>query len=183
MDKLFAGGFADRLAIWRAAWWMFLQAPVMGVGWGQFAWHDFEFRALFGTQFLLPAQNAHNLPLHFLAETGLLGASIVTGGAVLWLRGLRKDVFSVELWWLLALFVTIGTHSMLEFPLWCAFFLGVAAIGLGLGETRGYALGSPRIVPSAMAVLLVLGFVNAALLWHNYGDFQRTFVQGGAPFA
>lgn len=127
MDKLFAGGFADRLAIWRAAWWMFLQAPVMGVGWGQFAWHDFEFRALFGTQFLRPAQHA-------------------------------------------------------RIPAIVCFFSGRGGNRTGAWGNPGVCSGVAASCLPRCAVLLVLGFVNAALLWHNYGDFQRMFVQG-APFA
>lgn len=183
-ERLFsAAGISERFQMWREAWWMFLQAPLFGLGWGQFAWHDFEFKALFGYVFALGvATHAHNLVLQLLAETGLAGALLITGGAMLWLWDLRRHVFDPEHWWLLALLATIGIHSMLEFPLWHAYFLGVAAIALGLGATRFYALRLQRTGPAAAALLLLAGFFNAFTVWYGYRDFERMFVQGARPF-
>ncbi|MBX9811211.1 MAG: Wzy polymerase domain-containing protein, partial [Burkholderiales bacterium] len=128
------------------------------------------------------ATHAHNLIMQLLAETGLAGALLITGGAMLWLWDLRRHIFDPEHWWLLALLATIGIHSMLEFPLWHAYFLGVAAIALGLGATRFYALRLQRTGPAAAALLLLAGFFNAFTVWYGYRDFERMFVQGAKPF-
>jgi O-antigen ligase len=172
-------GIGERLQMWREAWWMFLQAPVFGLGWGQFAWHDFLLKAQDGAQ-VLPAvaTNAHNLLLQLLAETGLAGALLIAGGALLWLRDLRHGGLEAERWWVLALLATLCIHSLLEFPLWHAYFLGVAAIALGLGATRCYVPGLRRMGPVVAAVLLVAGVFNAVTVWYGYRDFARMFDQG-----
>jgi O-antigen ligase len=177
-------GIGERLQMWRHAWRMFLQAPVFGLGWGQFAWNDFQLKAHGGAEILLGvATNAHNLLLQLLAETGLAGALLITGGALLWLWDLRRHIFDLDRWWLLALLATSGIHSMLEYPLWHAYFLGVAAIVLGLGATRFYTFRLARLGPPAAALLLASGFFNAFTLWHGYQDFQRMFVQGAKPLS
>lgn len=163
----------------RTAWWIFTQAPVLGVGWGQFAWHDFEFKALFGDVFALGVTaHAHNLVTQLLAETGLAGTLLVTGGILLWLWDLRAAKLDLDHWWLYAVLATIGIHSMLEFPLWYANFLGVAAVSLGLGATRVLPLWLQRIGPPVAVLLLVVGFFNAFALWHDYREFERLFGAG-----
>ena len=175
-------GIGERLQMWREAWWMFLQAPVFGLGWGQFAWHDFLLKAHDGAQ-VLPAvaTNAHNLLLQLLAETGLAGALLIAGGLLLWLYDLRHGGLDAERWWVLALLATIGIHSLLEYPLWHAYFLGVATVALGLGAARCYAPGLRRTGPVVAALLLVAGVFNAVTVRDGYRDFARMFDQGAPP--
>ncbi len=163
----------------RTAWWTFMHAPFLGVGWGQFPWYDFEFKALYGEKYPLGVTtHAHNLITQLLAETGLAGTLLVTGGILLWLRDLRAAKLDLDHWWLFAVLVTIGIHSMLEFPLWYANFLGVAAVSLGLGATPVLPLRLQRIAPPAAALLLAVGFLNAFALWHDYREFERLFGAG-----
>lgn len=176
-QRIFAvPGISIRLQHARTAWWVFMQAPFLGAGWGQFAWYDFEYKALFGVG-LVPqvTTNAHNLVTQLLAETGLAGALLVTGGALLWLWDLRKRAFDFEHWWLLALVAVSGIQNMLEFPLWHSHFLGVSAIMLGLGASRDYVIRLQRLGPPAMALLLAAGFFNALTLWYSYRDFEQAF--------
>ena len=166
----------------RTAWWAFMHAPFLGVGWGQFPWHEFEFKALYEDKHALGVvTHTHNLITQLLAETGLVGALVITGGALLWLWDLRRHSFDLERWWLLALLATLGMHSMLEYPLWHSYFLGVAAIALGLGATRFCTFQLERLGPVAAALLLAAGFFTASTLWHSYQDFQRMFVLGAKP--
>jgi len=65
-----------RLYSMQAAWRAFLSSPLVGVGWGQYAWH---FPALVDpaglqSQFAWPVVN--NFPLRILAETGLAGFGV-----------------------------------------------------------------------------------------------------------
>lgn len=181
-ERLFseAAGFTDRLQLWREAWWMFLQAPMLGVGWGQFAWQHFEFHTVFSADAALrPYNHAHNVVLQLLAETGLAGALLVVGGALLWLRGLRAQAFELEHWWLLALLAVIGVHSLLEHPLWYSYFLGIAAIALGAGGATSAAPGLQRVGPIAVALMMAAGALGAAGRWNGYRDFeQMLFIQG-----
>jgi len=83
-----AGEDSIRVYLWRAAWEMFLQAPLLGVGFGNFAWEHF----LLGVN-LPPAgggvyfDHAHNFFAQLLAETGLVGTLLVGVPVVLWLKG------------------------------------------------------------------------------------------------
>ena len=80
--------------------------------------------------------HAQNILLHLLAETGIGGGALLIATAALWLADLRRVRFDLEWWWLAALLATLSLHSLLEFPLWYAYFLGVAAIAVGLGSQR-----------------------------------------------
>ncbi len=159
--------------LWSAAWHMFLQAPGLGHG----------FRAYAHQYFLLnphlpPAavggfhDHAHNLPLHLMAEFGLAGLAVLALGALWWTLGARRLSPGPAAWWVLSLVAVLGVHSLLEYPLWYAFFLAPAALVLGLGEGGtvefgGRAAGARRAgwyVLSALA----LGAVGLGLLVRDY---------------
>lgn len=64
----------ERIYLWKSAWQMFKEHPVIGVGTGNFAEH-------YQTRYILPAarertlRHAHNNFLHILAESGAAGFS------------------------------------------------------------------------------------------------------------
>ena len=152
-----------RLRLWGEAWSYFLQAPLLGLGYGQFAWHHFmQLGTTSGTFVTGLFHHAHNIVMQLLAETGLAGAGAVVVGAALWLWGLRRVDFGAELWWVLALLVVLGLYSMIEFPLWYAYFLGIAAVLMGAADGRE-RLPVPGRMPSlAVGVTLVAGGLLAA---------------------
>jgi len=116
-----ASGIKPRIELWDTAWRMFLAAPILGAGWGQFSWHHFLSQASsLGTADLGLFSHAHNLVFHLLAETGIIGAVVICGAGLFWLLDLRKVAVDASWWWLLSLLAVIGIHSMLEFPLWYA---------------------------------------------------------------
>lgn len=171
-------GPSARLQLWREAWGMFTLFPLLGAGWGQFSWHHFEYQALeSGAAPLGMFNHAHNIVLHLLAETGVAGALLVAGGALLWLWGLRRVTLALEHWWLLALLGVIGIHSMLELPLWSAYFLGIVALVLGLGATRFVTLGLRRVGRLAALLVIMAGAFNALSLVYGYRDFERLFTK------
>jgi O-antigen ligase len=175
----FASG-SIRLELWRETWFIFLQSPLLGVGWGQFAWQHFEYGVLFKSSGLSGLyNNAHNIIMQLLVETGLVGAVVVVGGVVIWLHGLRRMAFDIYLWWLLGLLAIIGIHSMLEFPLWYSHFLGIAALLLGLGETRFFRLELQRVGRISFALMLVLGWVSAISLIYSYRSLEGTLYAKG----
>jgi len=69
-----------RLYSMQAAWRAFLLSPVVGVGWGQFAFHFDMLVDPLGlqSQFTWPVVN--NFPLKVLAETGLFGFGLFVFG-------------------------------------------------------------------------------------------------------
>lgn len=171
-------GPSARLELWREAWGMFTRFPLLGAGWGQFSWRHFEYQALAsGAAPLGLFNHAHNIVLHLLAETGVAGALLVAGGALWWLRGVPRATLAFEYWWLLALLGVIGLHSMLELPLWSAYFLGIAALLLGLGATRLVTLGLRRIGRLAALLVIMAGAFNALSLGYGYRDFERLFTK------
>jgi len=132
--------------IWANALSLIAQQPWTGVGFGEFnlAWTLTEFpqrpTAFFDHTHTLPLQLAVELglPLATLVM-GLLGSALVLG----WQRwravdGERRTAASAA--WMIVL--GIGVHSMVEYPLWYAYFL------LPTAFAWGFALG---IVPAAAA--------------------------------
>jgi O-antigen ligase len=183
-DRMFqvASGVTPRLQLWREGWQMFLDAPLIGAGFGQFAWEHFLHQAASGAAAAPGVFNhAHNFVVQLLAETGIAGALIVVGAAVVWIADLRNVKVAAEWWWLLALLSVIGIHSMLEHPLWYAYFLGVAALLLGLGAERRIAVRHGDVARAATALLVLLGCVNLVAVMPPYRDFERLVFDAAAP--
>lgn len=167
-------GLGEKLQHVREAWWMFAQSPLLGAGFGQYAWHHFQYQATTGESALPGVFNhAHNIVLQLLAETGILGAGVVVGAIALWLVDLKRVKFDLEWWWLLALLLVIGIHSMLEYPLWYSYFLGVAAVLLGLGAERAWALRRTGTVRAVVGLAIVVGWVNLVAVISPYREFER----------
>ncbi|TFH07095.1 MAG: hypothetical protein E4H07_09515 [Nitrosomonadales bacterium] len=169
-------GSSIRFYLWKEAWHMFLQAPLLGIGAGQFAWHHFHLAAAFQNPEIFGIyNNAHNIILHLLAETGLAGTLPVVGGIVIWLLGLykvRRQSLDLALWWLLALVGIIGLHSLHEFPLWYGHFLGITAFLLGVGETRFISMKLPHIGKLITLLVLVLGSWVMVAVEHDYRQIE-----------
>jgi O-antigen ligase len=157
----------ERPRIWHAALLMFLKAPIFGVGYRHFGWNHFELQAWIAEPRMLGfTDHAHNLPLHLMAEFGLIGLCVLLVFAFLWLAGLVGQTRTSAMWWIWAAALVGGLHSMLEYPLWYTFFLGFAALILGLGEGRTVKLQFGRSKRSG--VILMLGLLTLSWL----GIFQ-----------
>jgi O-antigen ligase len=182
-QRLFADAPAQgfRAQLMQVAWWMFLQGPLAGVGWGQFPWHDFSYRALADGAGIWgwPHNHAHNIVLHLLAETGLIGAAFIVGAGVYWLWAQRRAAFDLSRWWLLAVLGVLGAHSMVELPMWYAHFLGIAAVALGAGSERNFTiLPGPRVSMAVLA-LLAAGAIPLYSVQYAYRDFERLYARDG----
>jgi O-antigen ligase len=175
-ERLFqvASGIGPRLVLWGEAWQMFLGAPVLGTGFGQFAWHHFLHQASSGASAGPWVFNhSHNIVLHLMAETGVVGALIIIGAALAWLGGLRHVKFDPAWWWLLSLLAVIGIHSLLEYPLWYAYFLGVAALLLGLGAERVFVLRLGRAGLAVVGFGIIAGWLSLIGVLSPYREFER----------
>jgi O-antigen ligase len=165
-------GAEERLRIWRAAILMLRDSPLFGIGFRQFGWHHFALNAQMPQPRMLGfTDHAHNLLLHVLAEFGLVGFALLAGFALLWVAGLVRQPRTPAHWWIWAVALVLGVHSMLEYPLWYAFFLGVTAVVLGLGEpnTLRLQLGqSGRTGRLLFVGLLALGWFVAGQLIRDY---------------
>ena len=71
-----------------------------------------------------PALHAHNLLLDLGAELGL-PAALALLGAGLWLWRLPQRTAPVDVAWAIGVVTILGLHSMIEYPLWHSYFLGL----------------------------------------------------------
>ncbi|MFA7239306.1 MAG: Wzy polymerase domain-containing protein [Sulfuricellaceae bacterium] len=176
-DNLFitAGSKSDRLAIWWEAWKIFLQAPLLGVGFGEFVWQHFLFAGQAPDEIRAGLySHSHNIVMQVLAELGLPAALLLVIGVFAWLlRLIKADALTPEKWWILALSSVLAIHSMLEYPLWYAYFLGVAVVLLGVGETRCFRLNMQRVGRRLFVLLCFLGGMSLFNLVQSYTGFER----------
>jgi O-antigen ligase len=176
------GGAPIRWHIWQVAWKLFLQSPILGQGFGQFDWAYFQA----GNHVPLLTsrlEHAHNLFLHLLAELGLLPVMLLSIGLFRWLKPLiaqpdvsadkdkhapPKDLHA----WLLMLIAVLGIHSLLEYPLWYAQFLGLAALLLSLGDSQRWQINIPK-----PATALLGGLVSVAIALCGFYQWQYTKIE------
>lgn len=164
-------GSPSRLAILRNAWALTVANPWLGVGWGEFnfAWSLTPFPDRPVAFF----DHTHNLPSQLAVELGLpwAGAVLLLLGGALWRawRGawqagddapLRRAALMIVL--------TIALHSLLEYPLWYAYFLLPACFALGLALPVDMPAKTTGATPwHVVGSLLIAGCIFA--VW----DFQR----------
>jgi len=177
--------FEPRLPIFLLALRIFAAAPIAGTGIGEFAGAAFDLG-------LGPALTAvgdvwtspHDLPLQLLAETGLVGAVLALGALCLWgitlLRRYRHDA-NPELWWIAAAAGVELIHSMIEYPLWSANFLGLTALLIGASATP--SARSPRVTQAARiagVAACALLCIGLAVTFRDYMRLDMTRATGTA---
>lgn len=164
------GSNTQRLFDWAVAVNTALHHPFTGSGIGSFAWQTaVQSIGLPPAMFVRVGENAHDTPLHFAAELGLIGAALVLGCFVVWLWGRLREEATEERFWALGLLVVIGAHSLVEYPLWYAYFL------LPLGAAIGVLDGPDDSLPTFefSPVLAALPFAaGVALLVGTMQDYR-----------
>ena len=172
---------SSRFAIWSNTLELMRREPWFGVGFGEFnlAWTLTEFPQR-PTAFF---DHTHNLPLQLLVELGiplglLVFALLLAALVLAWRRAhavegepgaARRAAFMLVL--------MIGLHSMLEYPLWYAYFLLPTAFawGFALSPLPAARMRTAQGVPSQRARLgvgwMVMVGALAALL-----DYSRVVV-------
>jgi O-antigen ligase len=178
----------------QVAWRMFREHPFLGAGFGEFGIQHFLINAD------LPAPrprgfngHAHNLVLHVMAELGLLGLVALLAGGLPWLLGLLRQPRVPALWWVAGVAAVFAVHSFFEYPLWYAYFLGPAALVLGLGETRTLSLrrNNDRSLRRRLVLggMLALGWVTVVqltrdfVLLENFHAFRFRYIHANAEIA
>lgn len=164
---------AIRLYLWRESWHIFTQFPLLGAGFGQFAWQHFQWvQQLQASGITGLYNNAHNLVMQLAAEMGLAGVAILFASLALWLRQAWRAEHTLYHWWGYAVLAVLAIHSLLEYPLWYAYFLGVAAVTLGVMDGTSYRLELRNLGRLAVASMLLLGAVSMAQLVVGYRTLQ-----------
>ena len=169
----------SRFGIWANTLALLRQQPWAGVGWGEFnfAWSLTPFPGR-PTAFF---DHTHNLPLQLAVELGLPLAALVMA-LLLW--GLwraartawaRPGTLGAAQRCALVMVLMIGLHSLLEYPLWYAYFLLPAA------WAWGFALGRPTTSPARSRALPLAGLALAAGAVFSVWDYQRVAAIFSAP--
>jgi len=167
-DDVGSGGI--RWYLWKESWLMLTHFPVLGAGFGQYAWQHYELApVLHNTGISGLYNNAHNLVMQIGAEAGTVGLLLLLGTLGLWLRQLYRAERSIYHWWGFGLLSVLFIHSLEEYPLWYAYFLGIAALLLGMLDTRRYQL-ELGLVGRVFALLTVL--LGAVSLWQLLGGYR-----------
>ena len=164
-----------RIYLWKESWTIFTHYPLLGSGFGQFAMQHFQLgSALRDLRIVGLYNNAHNLVMQLAAETGLAGLSILFATLGIWLIQALRENRSIYQWWGFAVLAVLGIHSLLEYPLWYGYFIGVAAIALGVMETRVYRLELRLLGRVSVAAILILGIVSTVQLFAGYKKLEAS---------
>ncbi|HYA47771.1 MAG TPA: Wzy polymerase domain-containing protein [Burkholderiales bacterium] len=175
--------FEPRWQVWLLALRVFAAAPLFGAGVGSFA----GAASALGLDPSLTRigevwTSPHNLLLHLLAETGAVGAILAIGGLCIWgWQAARRFRAAPEpgLWWAIAAAGVTLIHSLVEFPLWSAHFLGVAALLVGASsapDSRSAGMSGWNRVGAALACVALVAAL--ALLLRDYVRIDTTRVTG-----
>lgn len=178
-------GSSPRWHIWQVAWDLFRRQPLLGHGFGEFDWAYYQ-ADRFLTEQPTRIEHAHNIVMHMLVELGVLPVLALLAGAAFWMKHLLAEDArpvpttavpelrtepmddNLRVWVLMAAAV-LAIHSLLEYPLWHAHFLGIAACLLAIGERRFWHVPLSKPV-SALAG----GLVSLALAVAVAHEWQYT---------
>jgi len=182
--------YNSRLAEWHKAWLIFLDNPWFGTGWSSYSYQGFivsldpRFAGRLSGNSIFT--HTHNIVMNLLAETGLIGSSIILGGFAYLLKPLLSERWVVETVVILAMIVVTTIHSLLEFPLWYAHFFLVFVTLLSILLNTNYSnlaqVKTDKIVTakikrhSIKAMIAILSFcylLIAVQLYFLYWQMQR----------
>ena len=162
-----AAGDSFRLAIWRDAWLIFTRFPWLGAGFEQFSWQQLQLVSHGNT--IGWAENAHNIVMQIASEMGMAGLFILMGTLALWFRQAHSAKRSIYHWWGYCLLGVLAIHSLLEYPLWYIYFLGVAAFTLGMLDATSYSLRLRGLAGRlSVATMLLLGLMSLSQMLYLY---------------
>lgn len=178
VDRLFgeAGTNSIRFHLWHEAILIFAQFPLIGAGFGQFAYEHL----LLGSELQNPSitglyNNAHNIVMQVAAEAGLAGLGILLGtlGMWFWTSVVRKTTFDIEHWWAYGLLAVIAIHSQLEYPLWYLYFIGIAAVVIGLFDYTSYRLELRTAGRLSVSIIVLLGTISLVQAYQGYKHLEN----------
>lgn len=174
--RLSASGAYDpvRTALWSVAWTTFREHPLLGAGFGQYT-REFLDHVLELMPRWLPGlpEHAHNLILNLMAELGAGAALLTIGLGLRWALDLWRREADAALWWVAATATIVGSHALLEYPLWYGFFLAPAALVAG-AISRGRPLDLGLRVPWLVGGIAVLGSIALLTLRADYALLEDT---------
>lgn len=187
-QRLFGEGVKSgdiRIYLWHEGWLIFTKFPLLGAGFGQYAWQHFLLaEQLRDANIAGLYNNAHNLVIQVAAELGSAGLLIMFGSLALWLyQAVRIGERNVYHWWGYSILAVLGIHSLLEYPLWYAYFLGVAALTLGMLDNTSYRLELRWLGRLSVSIMLMLGLLSLVQMWQGYRKLEALLAMRPASAA
>lgn len=157
------------------AWAIFLAHPVLGVGPGQFNFHQFMLDGrMDGVQF---ASSPHNLLFDLLSMTGLTGTILFLAILLPALARILRSARSPESVCCVLMLAVFGIHTLLEYPQWYAYFLLPAAFLFGALETRFIRIGQNLVTRVVPAVAVLYGLALSIVLLTQYLQLETLYLR------
>jgi O-antigen ligase len=177
IDRAGEGGSnGQRLFDWTVAIKTALSHPLSGVGPGMYSWQTaLATIGLPPENYVRIGENAHNTVLHLAAEFGLVFLVLLAAlfGAWLWRRW--REEASLETLWGLGILAVLLAHSLVEYPLWYAYFLVPLGCAIALIDTGDLRLPALRF----NALWLLLPLLGGAFLlgstWRDYRVLETAY--------
>jgi hypothetical protein len=169
MERIGTRANSERLGMIYQALQMSVTHPWFGVGWYQFGPQQLAIALKFPPTAY--AQHSHNIFLNFAAELGWVFTIIFFGILVYWIFiiNLIKSA-NKEGWFALLVFLAVFIHSLVEFPLWYAYFL--LPVSVLMGVIHQERLGAKKIVFSRAPIIAIsLFFILGLILVEK--DYRR----------
>ena len=168
-----------RIFLWKHALLMWLQAPLVGVGWDSFAYQLVEQIGQAGQVNRWGVdQYAHNLILQLAAVAGLVGVLALLLPLALLLRRLWRAGVQEHQLFALVVLIILGIHSLLEQPLYYSYFLGLTACMLACIECGHWEV-RPEWKARIASAVLVGGVVVSVQTLFDYRALEGHFVEDG----
>lgn len=183
-ERLFAlsGAGSVRVDLWREAWTVLTHFPLLGAGFGEFGYQHFLLSSeVQNVKFFGLYNNAHNIVFQLAAEAGLAGVAVLllATGFFVWQSFVRQVQFNVYQWWGAAVLAVLVIHSLLEYPLWYLYFIGIAAVVLGMFDRTTYSIELRLMGRLSVAMLLLLGGVFLVQAMHSYRHLESALIYRG----
>ena len=157
----------DRFSMWGRAWMMFIQHPLIGVGWNQYL----QYFLTTPTPSFIPNTvgemaafaNCHNLILQLLATTGILGTLLFIILILYLIINLAKQELATQI---LPLGITliVLTHSMFEYPLFNVAILVPVLLITAIPDRKYFTLN----LKYKKSFLCLIGALITLAWWQTY---------------
>jgi hypothetical protein len=168
----------QRIVLWLKGLAMFTHNPLLGVGWGYFASNLFSTKlanlASGLPEYALPL-NAHNLFIHLLATTGILGTGVVIALIIYVYKQLIKLPIQPQILCLGIVSINL-IHSQVEYPLFYTSFLFAVIVLLSLSCAMISAPSSINL--PAKAKNFILGIIILVSSWQLYVGITNFLILG-----
>ena len=171
---LFSEGAGPRAYFWGHALEMGYRHPLLGVGIDGFA-QALVSQLQAGERVWEIDQYAHNLLLQLLAVTGLTGLAALALPGALFVRRLWRAPRDASALWPWGVLGILFIHSMLEQPLYYAYFLGIASHVAGAADPCHWSPLPQRRLRTALLTIAAAAVAPLALAARDFPVLQGAF--------